>query len=84
MPIRCPTTASVIAAEIRISTGFVESSVNEIIAKRMAKRQQMRWNKHTVQSFLEVRIHVLNGTLEDTFRNWHGGFRHTTALAVAA
>jgi hypothetical protein len=30
---------------IRISTGFVESSVNEIIAKRMAKRQQMRWNK---------------------------------------
>jgi hypothetical protein len=69
---------------IRISTGFVESSVNEIIAKRMAKRQQMRWNKHTVQSFLEVRIHVLNGTLEDAFRNWHRGFRPTTALAAAA
>jgi hypothetical protein len=27
----------------RISTGFVESAVNEIIAKRMVKRQHMRW-----------------------------------------
>jgi hypothetical protein len=43
----------------RISTGFVESAVNEIVAKRMAKKQQMRWNRRTVQSFL------LNGTLED-------------------
>ena len=28
----------------RISTGFAESAVNEIIAKRMTKKQQMRWN----------------------------------------
>jgi len=54
----------------RISTGFVESGVNEIIAKRMVKKQQMRWNRHTVQRFLDVRIHVLNGTLEDAFRHW--------------
>jgi hypothetical protein len=27
-----------------ISTAFVESSVNEIVAKRMNKKQQMRWN----------------------------------------
>ena len=40
----------------RISTGFVESAVNEIIAKRMVKKQQMRWNRHTVQRFLDVRI----------------------------
>jgi hypothetical protein len=38
----------------RISTGFVESAVNEIDAKRMVKKQQMRWNRHTVQSFLDV------------------------------
>jgi hypothetical protein len=62
----------------RISTGFVESAVNEIIAKRMVKKQQMRWNRHTVQSFLDVRIHVLNGTLEDAFRHWHQGFRPFT------
>jgi hypothetical protein len=50
-------------------------TVNEIIAKRMVKKQQMRWNRFTVQRFLDVRIHVLNGTLEDAFRHWHKGFR---------
>jgi hypothetical protein len=59
----------------RISTGFVESAVNEIVAKRMVKKQQMRWNRYTVQRFLDVRVHVLNGTLEGAFRHWHQGFR---------
>ena len=71
----------------RISTGFVESAVNEIIAKRMVKKQQMRWNRNTVQRFLDVRIHVLNGTLEDAFRHWHKGFRpvaNMSQFAVAA
>ena len=58
----------------RISTGFVESAVNEIVAKRIVKKQQMRWNRYTVQSFLDVRIQVLNGTLEDAFRHWHKAF----------
>ena len=71
----------------RISTGFVESAVNEIVAKRMVKKQQMRWNRHTVQGFLDVRIHVLNGTLENAFRHWHKGFRpiaEPLQVAVAA
>lgn len=71
----------------RISTGFVESAVNEIIAKRMVKKQKMRWNRHTVQSFLDVRIHVLNGTLEGAFRHWHKAFRpiaYTSQLAASA
>jgi hypothetical protein len=59
----------------QISTGFVESAVNEIVAKRMVKKQQMRWSRYTVQRFLDVRVHVLNGTLEDAFRHWHKGFR---------
>jgi hypothetical protein len=62
-------------AGTRISTGFAESAVNEIVAKRMAKKQQMRWNRFTVQRFLDVRVQVLNGTLEDAFRHWHRGFR---------
>src|ERR1700712_1955318 len=45
-----------------ISTAFVESAVNEIVAKRMNKAQQMRWNRATVQPFLDVRTAVLNGT----------------------
>jgi hypothetical protein len=51
-----------------ISTAFVESAVNEIVAKRMNKKQRMRWNRMTVQSFLDVRTAVLNDTLEDAFR----------------
>jgi hypothetical protein len=68
-----------------LSTGFAESPVNEVIAKRMAKKQQMRWTRRTVQRFLDFRIHVLNGTLEDAFRHWHEGFRsvaHQTQLAL--
>jgi hypothetical protein len=69
-----------------ISTAFVESSVNEIIAKRMNKKQQMRWNRATVQRFLDVRTAVLNDTLEDAFRNRYPGFRpaNDDAIAVAA
>ena len=58
-----------------ISTGFVESAVNEIVAKRMNKKQQMRWNRMTVQPFLDVRTTVLDGTLENGFRHRYPGFR---------
>jgi hypothetical protein len=58
-----------------ISTTFVESAVNEIVAKRMNKAQQMRWNRATVQSFLDVRTAVLNDTLEDAFRQRYPGFQ---------
>jgi hypothetical protein len=58
-----------------ISTAFVESAVNEIIAKRMNKKQQMRWNRATVQPFLDVRTAVLNDTLEDAFRRRFPGLR---------
>jgi hypothetical protein len=57
-----------------ISTGWVESAINEIIAKRMAKSQQMRWNRWTVQPFLAVRTAVLNETLTESFRDWFPGF----------
>ena len=60
-----------------ISTAFVESSVNEIIAKRMNKKQQMRWNRTRVQSFLDVRTAALNDSLEKAFRHRYPGFRPT-------
>ena len=70
-----------------ISTAFVESSVNEIIAKRMNKKQQMRWNRATVQPFLDVRTAVLNDTLADAFRHRYPGFRpandHEAIASVA-
>ena len=57
-----------------ISTAFVEGAVNEIVAKRMNKKQQMRWNRATVQPFLDVRTAVLNDTFEDAFRRRYSGF----------
>ena len=70
-----------------ISTAFVESAVNEIIAKRMNKKQQMRWNRATVQPFLDVRTAVLNDTLENALRRRYPGFRPTNddeIIAMAA
>lgn len=58
-----------------ISTAFVESAINEIISKRMIKKQQMRWNRWTVQPFLNVRVAVLDGTLEASFRRSYPKFR---------
>ncbi|MFL5285158.1 MAG: ISKra4 family transposase, partial [Rhodopila sp.] len=70
-----------------ISTAFVEGAVNEIVAKRMNKKQQMRWNRMTVQPFLDVRTAVLDGRLENAFRRRYRGFRPindggTTAAAA--
>jgi hypothetical protein len=62
-------------AALPISTAFSESTINEVVAKRMNKNQQMRWNRYTVQPFLTVRVHVLNGTLEEAFRAIHRSFR---------
>jgi hypothetical protein len=58
-----------------ISTAVNESAVNELVAKRRNKQQPMRWNRYTVQPFLTVRVHVLNGTLEKAFRAMHRSFR---------
>ena len=55
-------------ARLPISTAFVESAVNEIVSKRMIKKQQMRWNRWTVQPFLDVHTAVLNGTLQGSFK----------------
>jgi methylmalonyl-CoA mutase cobalamin-binding subunit len=43
----------------------------------MNKKQQMRWNRTTVQPFLDVRAAVLHDTLEDAFRRRYPGFRPT-------
>jgi hypothetical protein len=71
-----------------IATSFAESAVDEIIAWRMAKAQQMRWSRATVQPFLDVRTAVLNDTLEHAFRQRHPGFRpandNYSLTAVAA
>jgi len=67
----------------RISTGFVESTVNYVVSKRMVKKQQMRWSQRGAHLLLQIRTRVLNGEWEATFRQWYPGFRTHTRCAVA-
>ena len=67
----------------RISTGFVESTVNPVVSKRMVKKQQMRWSQRGAHLLLQIRTRVLNGEWEATCRTWYPGFRaHTPPLAA--
>ena len=67
----------------RISTGFVESTVNQVVSKRMVKKQQMQWTKRGAHLLLQIRTRVLNDEWEATFRTWYPGFRsHTPRMAA--
>jgi hypothetical protein len=66
-----------------IATGFVESTVNAVVSKRFAKRQQMQWTPKGAHLLLQVRTKVLNGELDGLFREWYPGFRPAPAEADA-
>jgi hypothetical protein len=68
----------------RISTGFVESAVNQVISKRMAKKQQMQWTQRGAHFLLQVRTRVLNEEWEDVFRRWYPDFRQQQSMKAAA
>ena len=55
----------------RISTAFVESTVNLVISRRFAKKQQMQWSKAGAHLLLQTRTKTLDGTLPETFRKWY-------------
>ena len=57
-----------------ISTAFTESAVNQVISKRMVKKQQMRWTPRGAHLLLQIRTRVLNDQLADDFRRWYPGF----------
>jgi hypothetical protein len=54
------------------------------VAKRMNKKQQMRWNRATVQPIRDVRAAVLNDTLEEAFRRRYPSFRPANDDQAAA
>jgi hypothetical protein len=68
----------------KISTAFVESTVNEVISKRMVKKQQMRWTKQGAHLLLQVRVQTLNGDLRDTFCQWYPGMTPETENLLQA
>ncbi len=60
-----------------ISTSFVESAVNQVISKRMVKKQQMRWSPRGAHLLLQIRTRVLNDTLAHDYRRWYPDCTHT-------
>jgi hypothetical protein len=69
-----------------IASSFVESAVNQVVSKRMVKKQQMQWSKEGAHLLLQARTKVLNDELDQTFRRWYPGFRKppTSQLKEAA
>ncbi|WP_439153566.1 ISKra4 family transposase [Xenorhabdus littoralis] len=67
-----------------ISTAFVESTVNEVIAKRMAKKQQMQWSQEGAHYLLQTRVAVLNDELESIFHCWYPKLASSGLNAMAA
>ncbi len=63
----------------RIATGFVESTVNQVISKRMVKKQQMRWTPKGAHLLLQVRTRVLDGDWRATFERWYPGLKGQAA-----
>ena len=59
----------------KISTAFAESAVNQVVSKRMVKKQQMRWSEAGAHNLLQVRTKVLNDQLRETFVRWYPGMQ---------
>ncbi len=58
-----------------VSTAFVESTVNQVIAKRFAKKQQMQWTPRGAHLLLQLRARELDGTLDGEFNRWRAKVR---------
>lgn len=59
----------------RISSSFVESTVNQLISKRLVKKQQMRWTLKSAHLLIQVRTQVLNDEWMSKFQQWYPNFR---------
>jgi hypothetical protein len=57
----------------RISSAFVEATVNTVISKRFAKKQQMQWSRREAHLLLQTRTRTLDGPLRAAFEHWYPG-----------
>ncbi len=58
-----------------ISTGFVESTINEVVSRRMVKKEQMKWPYEGAHYLLQTRTAVLDNELQEDFGRWFPGFQ---------
>jgi hypothetical protein len=67
----------------RISSCLAESTVNAVISKRFAKRQQMQWTKRGAHLLLQTRTRALDGTLRPLFEKWYPGLANDNSAETA-
>ena len=60
-----------------ISSSLAESAINQVVSKRMVKKQQMRWSPRGAHLLLQIRTRVLNDDLANDFHRWYPSFTHT-------
>ena len=63
----------------RISSAFAEATVNAVVSKRFAKKQQMQWTRRGAHLLLQTRTRTLDGTLRSTFERWYPGLANKPA-----
>jgi hypothetical protein len=68
----------------RISTGFTESTINQLVAKRFVKKQQMRWTPRGAHLLLQIRVQALNDDLHASFERWYPDLRQPQDGSLAA
>src|SRR5262245_28212791 len=54
-----------------IATGFVESTVPQMVSKWFCKKQQMQWSKRGAHLRLQTRVNTLNRELDAVFKRWY-------------
>jgi hypothetical protein len=67
----------------RVSSCLAESTVNAVISKRFAKRQQMQWTKRGAHLLLQTRTRALDGTLWPLFEKWYPGLANDNSAEAA-
>ncbi|EHP41020.1 hypothetical protein OR16_22398 [Cupriavidus basilensis OR16] len=67
-----------------IASGFVESTVNQVISNRFVKRQQMAWRRRHAHALLEIRTAVLNDPLRSHVERWSPSIARAENHRIAA
>src|SRR5258708_11719383 len=65
------------------STAFVESAINQVVSRRMVKKQQMRWTDRGAHLLLQVRTRVLNEEWRSTLSHWYPAMQETSDAKAA-
>ncbi len=64
----------------RISSAMAESTVNAVVSKRFAKRQQMQSTRRGAHLLLQTR--ALDGTLRPLLERWHPGLTNDNQVSA--